>query len=230
VAIDSVGSRDSPGRSGGRVSHSAATVYILVSECRLNERPFRSIVHRGAAPRCYPMLRPKGVAERRWSCRFEIDHSGRRCEEQSCSNSRLVFLMRQSFMGAVHLTKHRRSDGWAFISAFRSSCLTSERAEAPFDELARPGGQLRHETSCTPCLSGAEWSCAVLIGPPNSPTDRAEIGRISRPSGSWTQRWASADSFGGYWSDKEFESTPGSQSNGDNLGETSGMVVIKSIR
>jgi hypothetical protein len=36
--------------------------------------------------------------------------------------------------------------------------------------------------------------------------------------------------FWGCWSDKEFESTPGSQSSGANPEETSGALVVKSIR
>jgi hypothetical protein len=45
---------------------------------------------------------------------------------------------------------------------------------------ARVGGQVRQETSCGPCLDCAEWSCAVLPDRRTTPTDRAEIGRISR--------------------------------------------------
>ena len=51
-----------------------------------------------------------------------------------------------------------------------------------------------------------------------------------RQPGSWHAYWASADSFGGNWSDKEFESTPGSLSSGANPEEASEVPVMKSIR
>ena len=45
-----------------------------------------------------------------------------------------------------------------------------------------------------------------------------------------THNWVGADSFGGCCSDKEFESTPGSQSSRANPEEISEMLVMKSIR
>jgi hypothetical protein len=59
---------------------------------------------------------------------------------------------------------------------------------------ARVGGQVRQETSCGPCLDCAEWWCAVLPDRRTTPTDRAEIGRISQRSvqrsGRFTRRKA----------------------------------------
>ena len=60
---------------------------------------------------------------------------------------------------------------------------------------------------------------------------RPRSGRmVGHPEVGTHGEWASVDSFGGCWSDKEFESTPGSLSSGDNPEETSEMVVMKSIR
>ena len=60
---------------------------------------------------------------------------------------------------------------------------------------------------------------------------QAEAGRLT---GSWHAQWTSAPTvweiLGGRIRCQEFESTPGSQSNGVNPGETSELLVMKSIR
>ena len=69
-------------------------------------------------------------------------------------------------MEAVDWTKHSKSDGYALISSFRSSCLT-RKGPTPVWAALREWVVRPTKTSCGRCLQCAEWSCVVLTNQPH---------------------------------------------------------------
>ena len=100
----------------------------------------------------------------------------------------MVVLKRPIFHGACPFDEAPKVRGWAFISSFRSSCLTSERVEAPSDGACEG----RWSAKTRKLLQSLPWRCRMVVrgldGPSRSPTDRAEIGRISRRLGEGSTR------------------------------------------